>query len=212
MYAVIGIDDSNCSIFSAAQERAAILHRRRMTALVKYAFPAVKLRGHVLNVGGWGAPIMGSACAPLPPSDFGLRNETVVFAYDYRTDGTTACAQLGNPLPTDADANASMILADLAGMIDTLSQTKTGPRPVIFFPKAYDAVTCMADPDNDMTIACRMADVWGRLRAEPTTGPLQSIVAVLPFAWNDICARFYWTGIENSPRLRATMAWIAGHR
>src|SRR5437773_10412509 len=129
VYAVIGIDDSNCSIFSAAQERAAILHRRRMTALVKYAFPAVKLRGHVLNVGGWGAPIMGSACAPLPPSDFGLRNETVVFAYDYLTDGTTACAQLGNPLPTEADANASMILADLAGMIDTLSQTKTGPPP-----------------------------------------------------------------------------------
>ncbi len=212
VYAVIGIDDSNCSIFSAAQERAAILHRRRMTALVKYAFPAVKLRGHVLNVGGWGAPIMGSACAPLPPSDFGLRNETVVFAYDYRTDGTTACAQLGNPLPTEADANASMILADLAGMIDTLSRTKTGPRPVIFFPKAYDAFTCMAEPDNDMTIACRMADVWGRLRAEPTTGLLQSIVAVLPFAWNDIGARFYWRGIENSPRLRATMAWIAGHR
>ena len=126
VYAVIGIDDSNCSIFSAAQERAAILHRRRMTALVKYAFPAVKLRGNVLNVGGWGAPIMGSACAPLPPSDFGLRNETVVFAYDYLTDGTTACAQLGNPLPTEADANASMILADLAGMIDTLSQTETG--------------------------------------------------------------------------------------
>ena len=49
---MIGIDDSNCSIFSAAQERAAILHRRRMTALVKYAFPAGKLRGHVLNVGG----------------------------------------------------------------------------------------------------------------------------------------------------------------
>ena len=72
---------------------------------------------------------MGSACAPLPPSDFGLRNETVVFAYDYLTDGTTACAQLGNPLPTEADANASMILADLAGMIDTLSQTKTGPPP-----------------------------------------------------------------------------------
>ena len=77
---------------------------------------------------------------------------------------------------------------------------------------AYDAVTCMADPDNDMTIACRMADVWGRLRAEPTTGPLESIVAVLPFAWNDICAHYYWTGIENSPRLRATMAWIADHR
>jgi len=212
VYAVIGIDDSNCSIFSAAQERAAILHRRRMTALVKHAFPAVKLRGHVLNVGGWGAPIMGSGCAPLPSTDFGLRNETVAFAYDYRTDGTTGCAQLGNPPPTEAHANASMILADLAGMIDTLSHTKTGPRPVIFFPKAYDAVTCMADPDNDMTIACRMADVWGRLRAEPTTGPLESIVAVLPFAWNDICAHYYWTGIENSPRLRATMAWIADHR
>ena len=88
IYAVIGVDDSNCTAFQSAQMAA---KRVAATKAMKAAFPDVALRGHVLSIAGWARG--GGFCRGLNPKFFkSFADETVILAYDYRTDGGTGAS------------------------------------------------------------------------------------------------------------------------
>jgi len=209
VYAVLGIDDSNCINLLDPQ---ADLVRRRITAALAAAFPG-KPVGHVLDIAGWAEERWQHNCGPMAPDRFGFTGETIVFAYDYRTDGLATCAQAGREPSKDPRLNANLILRDLEAMLATLRRTETGARPVVLIAKGYHYGVCTVDPQRDFQIACFLSDLWSRLRRiDPGTSPFASVVAFLAFAWHDQCGAYVWTGFEHSKPLRAAARWIADHR
>jgi hypothetical protein len=203
LYAVLGLDDSNCINLLDPQ---ADLVRRRITAALAAAFPG-KPVGHVLDIEGWGEGRWLHNCGPIAADRFGFTGETIVFAYDYRTDGTAACSQVGRVPASNPRLNANLILRDLEAMLATLRKTETGARPVVLIAKGYHYGVCDVEPVRDFRIACLLSDLWSRLRSA-----VASVVAFLAFAWHDQCGAYVWTGFERSKPLRAAARWIADHR
>jgi len=204
LYAVIGVDDSNCSGFQSALMAA---KRQAVTSAMKDSFPDVPLRGHVLSIARWAS--RGGFCRGLNPKFFkSFADETVILAYDYRSDGGTGASSFSRErCGIDAAPFTEMLIRDdLHAMQATFVGTALAKVPIIFVASAYQARTCSADPAQQQTLACRYADVWGKLGREP------SIIAFAGFAWHDTCATFSWRGIEASPPLRAAAQWIAQNR
>lgn len=210
VHSVLGIDDSNCLNLI---DPGAGAFRRRATGWLTSAFPGRPV-GHVLNIAGWGEGRWSGSCGPIGPENFGFPGETIVFAYDYRVDGTSSCPHLGQAPSADPAANSSLVIADLEAMLATLQRTQTRLRPVIFIAKGYQAVTCEPDPVRNLVISCHLSDLWARLEEPPpASSPLRKLVAFVPFAWHDVCGpSYFWTGFERSPWLRAAGRWIASRR
>jgi hypothetical protein len=208
IHSIIGLDDSNCInlLVPDADER-----RRAVTGWLTEAFPG-KPVGHVLDVEGWGEGSWLGNCGPIPSERFGFAGETIVYAYDFRTDGGTVCTELGGPPVPASRPNADLVVDDLEAMASTLDETEAGLVPIVFFAKGYHARVCELDEARDLTLACFLVDLWKRVFERSQTSPLDRLVAFMGFAWHDQCGPFFWTGFEHSPPLRAAAHWIASHR
>lgn len=214
IYAVMGLDDSNCRYFGFRDRAIEIKNRKRVNRWLRRYFSKVALRGHVLKIGGWAENNVTFFCGPITADLFGLPGETVTFAYAYRQDGTHSCTYLGNPAPspTDPDATANKIIADIDAMNAERKKTYMGLRPIIFFPSAYLARHAVHDTAVETAVACKMTDLWSRLKSEPPTAAAErDIRAFIPFNWHDSTA-FHWIGIENSPPFREATAWVGRGR
>jgi hypothetical protein len=194
IYAVIGIDDANCSYigFTATD----VARRHKITEAIKRNFPNVALRGHVWRISDFAPYGQNRLCGGLDKTQFDFTDETFAVVYDYRHDGTTLCGGTSD----DPELNANLIKSDLERFESYTLGTPLAGVPVQMVVQDAYLRESIPNPTQEALIACRFEDAYATLAT--------SVSVLVGFAWQD----YSWIGAANSPQMSAAVRWVADRR